>query len=124
MLLAHVSFTHAKDSYTDLCLIPEEESGYVEPTRIRLIKPSASGVYHIGPKEAVMAYQGDTSNSLTVEPLSPAPLYLTPNSPTQPGFRVPIIKITRLEYDFKIEYKAKNNPSEPWRVWEANRVRT
>ncbi len=124
MLLAHVSFTHAKDSYTDLCLIPDEESNYVEPTRIRLLRPRASAVFHIGPKEAVMAYSGDSPNSLIIEPFAPAPLYLTPNSPTQPGFRIAIMKITPIESDFKIEYKTKNSPNVSWKVWEANKVRT
>jgi hypothetical protein len=124
MLLAHVSFTHEKESYTDLCLVPIEESRYVEPTRIRLLRPQASAVYHIGPREAVMVMPGDEPSSIIIEPLTPAPLYLTPDSPTQPGYRVARVKIVKKGNEFSTYFKMKDQIGAGWKEWVANKIRT
>ncbi len=124
MLLAHVSFTDGKDSYTDLCLVPIEESKYVEPTRIRILKPKSSGVFHIGPKEGIMVNKGEENNSIIITPLKPASLFLTPDTPTQPGVRVAKIKIIPQDNDFEVHFIAKESIDAKWQKWEANKVRS
>lgn len=123
MMLAHVPFSIGDTHYTELCLVPGDKDSFALPLRIRLLRPTASAVYYLGVKEAVSVILGEERGSIIIDPIKPTPIYLTPDTATQPGFRIGRLKIMANGEDYDVHYMPSDLRG-TWRRWEANRQRT
>lgn len=123
MLLAFVTFTDNQGPYSELCIVSENASVLFPPFRVSLLQPAGAAVYLIGPGEAVIVSQGDEPKSIVFEPLRPAYLYLTPNTPTQPGYAVERIKLIPDSAGYRTFYCPKGELGTTWKEYVANRSR-
>ena len=125
MILAHVPFSLGDTHYTELCLVPGDKDQFASAFRVRLLRPTASGVYYISLKEAVSVIQGEEKGSIIIDPIKPSSIYLTPDTATQPGFRIGRLKliVNATGEDYNVFYMPSDMRGS-WRQWEANRQRT
>jgi len=114
MILAYASFKSAGSIFSELCIIPTKlEPGGV-PVVVDLMPESNCAVYYLGEGEAVtLNVEG---NAKIIAPVHPAILYLTPDSPTQPGViaeRVKVVPLGSKKYECSYQRKA----SKEWVPW-------
>lgn len=121
MLLAHAIIKVGEQIGTELCLIPEESDPYSYSFPVKLLKPTEDAVFRIGPKESITIVSGDEPNSIVINPVPPAPLYLTPECPMQPGFRVVKVKLVLTASGYKTFYVPKGAVGDLWKEWIANK---
>ena len=121
MLLAHALIKTGENITTELCLIPEESDPYSHSFPVKFLKPAEDAVFRIGPKEAVTIVSGEEANSIIINPVPPTPLYLTPECPMQPGFRVLKIKIIFTADGHKTFFVPKGVVGDIWKEWIANK---
>lgn len=121
MLLAFVAgYGDTKDEL-DLCLVADKVDALSKPVRVSCLFPNPAGVIRIGPEEAVLVNQDQIDGSLVVSAMMPAAIYLTPNLPQTPGFKVKRIKLQITGGEYQVSYDRDKGS---WEPWVANRERT
>src|SRR5688572_5896914 len=105
MLLAYSPARHSQgDTALYLCLLADKPDLNSPPVLVSELQPYSSAVIRIGGEEAVTVNNDPSDNGMVISVVIPASLYLTPNLPTQPGFKVKRIKITGEGLGLKVLY--------------------
>lgn len=127
MILCFVAGLGTEKNEIDLCLVPEKPDSLAVPVRVRDLFPTVAGFQRIGPDEGVAVSNSTTDDGIVVAALPPGGIFLTPNLPNSPGFRVRRIKIL-LSFDepsgapnYRTFYE--RDGKKEWEEWVANRER-
>ena len=116
MLLAYVPNIRDQNGLPTLCLIPDKQDKFSDPVPLNCLTPDSGAVYHIGSGESVKVYT--ENNDVVIEPVRPAILYLTPDLPERPGYRVDRIKVQpRGDNRYHVFY---DRDRQGWSVWSSN----
>lgn len=122
MLLAHVLFRDEQGPYTELCIVPEDSDKFSAAMPIRVLYPATDAVFYVGPKESLIVNDGPNPGSLILSPVTPAEIYITPNSGMQPGLRVHQLLLVPDENKYRTFYISQSTDNE-WREFTANKQR-
>ncbi len=123
MLLSYTIGFGDRHDELELCLVPDKPDLLAKPIPIHALFPSRAGVVRVGPDESLMVVI-DSDGALVVTAIMPASIYLTPNLPSSPGFRVKRIKFTRNAGDAGEEWQTfYDRDKGNWEEWVANKER-
>lgn len=105
----------------DLCLVPDKPDILSVPVRVKDISPTVAAFLRIGPDEGITATFDEQEQAVVITALTPASIYLTPNLPQAPGYRVKRVKVLLNEKgDYRTLYEREGKG---WEEWVANRER-
>lgn len=121
MYLSFVSGLGLDRNETDLCLIAEKPDMFSVPVRMRDLKPTRAAMHVVGPQEAVTVVYEPGEKALIITPLA-AGLFLTPNLPQSPGYRVRRVKVVFEDNEYRTYFDRERGGG--WEEWVANKERT
>ncbi len=117
MLLAYVAFPINGGHTIALSIVPRQRDEHSGPFRIDLLFQSEAAVFWIGGEEAVMVQENPQERTKIICPVSPAKLFLTPNTPGEPGIvaqKVMIIDHGDGEYETNYTMQSQTK----WQPWK------
>jgi hypothetical protein len=119
MLLAYVVVPDSGSDIPQLCIVPEYSDLLARPIRIDVATAQSAAVYWVGPKEAFVVENQKDPNVKVIRPVPPAAIFLTPNSPNQPGVITAKIMVTkRPDGTYSTQYSRDSGDN--WKPWVAN----
>jgi hypothetical protein len=121
MVLCFVAGLGLNQDEIDLCLVPDKPDSLSVPVRVKDLSATVAAFQRIGPEEGVTTTFDEQDGALVINALNPASIYLTPNLPQSPGYRVRKVKIL-LSQDgsYRTLYEREGKG---WEEWIANRER-
>ncbi len=119
MLLAYVIVPDSRSDVPRLCIVPEYSDLLARPIPVDVVVANPAAVYWVGPKEAFVVENQRDPNVKVLRSVPPAAIFLTPNSPNQPGIITAKIKLTKRP-DGSYETQYSRDSGENWKPWVAN----
>ena len=116
MLLAYI--TTSQGHFPELCLVADKASTFSMPVRIATMLPTENAIHLLSVEEGVTMAIDPTDNSRIITPIVPANLYLTPNRPEKPGYKVDRVKIIEGENGNFIVFLDRGDRG--WESWQPN----
>ena len=119
MLLGYTIGFGERHDELELCFVPDKPDLLSKPIPVRSLFPNPAGVVRVGPDEAILV-NIDSEGMMVVSAVMPCAIYLTPNLPQSPGFRVKRVKFAQDGENWQTYYdRDKGN----WDLWIANKER-
>lgn len=122
MHLAYSLITIGNQPRMELCLIPDKPDIFNSPVPVDLLDDSSAAFYSIGVGEGVNISIDPKDNSKIITPLKPGILYITVNTPVNPGVKAHQIKLVYTG-DRKYETYYRRDGKEDWRKFISNAPR-
>ncbi len=118
MLLAYINHGGAQSASQELCIIPDKLDPLSVPVPVTSIKETTAAVYRVGPGETFIARREPSDNSLVLDSLKPAKIFLTQDRSDQPGFSVQRLKILQSKDGLVISYQREKSSDTSWIKWD------
>lgn len=93
MIFGFVSGVATQGEAGELCIVADKASGYSIPVKVKTLRPTDAAVHLISNEEAVTVAIDANDQGMIISPVRPSMLYLTPNMPEKPGFKVDKVKV-------------------------------
>lgn len=76
-----------------LCIIPHSVSLSFPPVKVSLLEQTDGAIFWVGPGESIKVEINQAEKARIISSIRPAILYITASTGTQPGIKVPSIKV-------------------------------
>jgi hypothetical protein len=101
-----------------LCIIPDKPSPFSVPIKISSLIPTDCAIHFVSVEEGFTVTLDPNDNGTIISAVRPNVIFLTPNLPHRPGFRVDRIKIMTLPHDHHATFFDRGKG---WENWNPNR---
>ncbi len=102
----------------ELCIVPDKAAPFSVPVKISSLIPTDCAIHFVSLEEGFTVAIDPNDSGTIVSAVRPNVIFLTPNLPHRPGFRVDRIKVVRLPHDHHAVFFDRGKG---WESWNPNR---
>jgi hypothetical protein len=118
MIFGYISGVSKDSERPELCVTADKPSYFSKPVRIDSLRSTEAGVHLLSIDEGFTVTKDKSDGSITISPVPPCILYITPNLPHKPGFKVDQVRVTKIGTTG--EERAFFNRGKGWEPWTPN----
>ena len=101
----------------ELCLVSSSPSEFSTPVLVKNLRVTDSAVHCLSIEEGFTVDTDSEDNGLVITPVPPAILYLTPNRPEKPGYKVNKVKVVERGGGYQQVFFDRDRG---WQQWQPN----